>query len=84
MNSLSVLNDNLVKNNYAFPLLQDYIQPIGQNHCKVMSVSDLEAAHNTLTLASVPQKYCGITPWHRSPTYVYMRMGMVLSASPII
>ena len=41
-----------------------------------MSVLDLRDAYHTLPLAEESQKYCGLTPYYGSPTYVYLRMGM--------
>ena len=47
---------------------------------------DLRDAFHTLQLALSSQKYCGITPYYRSPTYHYlhMGMGMGMSVSPQI
>ena len=49
-----------------------------------MSVLDLRDAYHTLTLAEESQKYCGLTPYYGSPTYVYLRMGMGMSCSPAL
>ena len=49
-----------------------------------MSTIDLQDAFHTLHLAKTPQKYCGITPYYRSPTYLYLCMGMGMSISPQI
>ena len=46
-----------------------------------MSVFDLRDAYHTLPLAEESQKYCGLTPYYGSPTYVYLRMGMGMSCS---
>ena len=46
-----------------------------------MSVLDLRDAYHTLPLAEESQKYCGLTPYYGSPTYVYLRMGMGMSCS---
>ena len=45
---------------------------------------DLRDAFHTLRLALSSQKYCGITPYYRSPTYHYLCMGMGMSVSPQI
>ena len=45
---------------------------------------DLRDAFHTFHLALSSQKYCGITPYYRSPTYHYLRMGMGMSVSPQI
>ena len=49
-----------------------------------MSVLDLRDAYHTLLLAGESQKYCGLTPYYGSPTYVYLRMGMGMSCSPAL
>ena len=49
-----------------------------------MSVLDLRDAYHTLPLAEESQKYCGLTPYYGSPTYVYLRMGMGMSCSPAL
>ena len=45
---------------------------------------DLRDAFHMLRLALSLQKYCGITPYYGSPTYLYLRMGMGMSVSPQI
>ena len=49
-----------------------------------MCILDLQDAFHTLHLAKTSQKYCGITPYYRSPTYHYLCMGMGMSISPQI
>ena len=49
-----------------------------------MSVLNLRDAYHTLLLAEQSQKYCGLTPYYGSPTYVYLRMGMGMSCSPAL
>ena len=49
-----------------------------------MNVLDLRDAYHTLPLAEESQKYCGLTPYYRSVTYVYLRMGMGMSCSPAL
>ena len=49
-----------------------------------MSVLDLRDAYHTLPLAEESQKYCGLTPYYGSPTYIYLRMGMGMSCSPAL
>ena len=44
-----------------------------------MSTINLRDAFHTLQLAASSQKYCGITPYHGSPTYHYLRMGTGMS-----
>ena len=70
-----VLNERLVRVNYAFPIVRDCLEAIGASKCEVMSVLDLRDAYHILPLAEESQKYCGLTPYYGSPTYVYLRMG---------
>ena len=79
-----VLNERLVRVNHAFPILRDCLEAIGASKCEVMSVLDLRDAYHTLPLAEESQKYCGLTPYYGSPTYVYLRMGMGMSRSPAL
>ena len=79
-----VLNERLVRVNHAFPIVRDYLEAIGASKCEVMSVLDLRDAYHTLPLAEESQKYCGLTPYYGSPTYVYLRMGMGMSCSPAL
>ena len=67
-----------------FPLYCDCLEAIGASKCEVMSVLDLRDAYHTLPLAEESQKYCGLTPYYGSPTYVYLRMGMGMSCSPAL
>jgi len=57
---------------------------IGASGCEVISVVDLRDAYHTLRLDGNSQKYCGITPYMGSPTYLYQRLGMGLTVSPAI
>ena len=79
-----ILNEKLLKSNHAFPLVRDCIEQLGRKHCHYLSTIDLRDAFHTLRLAASSQKYCGITPYYRSPTYHYLRMGMDMSVSPQI
>ena len=79
-----VLNERLVRVNHAFPIVHDCLEAIGASKCEVMSVLDLRDAYHTLPLAEESQKYCGLTPYYGSPTYVYLRMGMGMSCSPVL
>ena len=79
-----VLNERLVRVNHAFPIVCDCLEAIGASKCKVMSVLDLRDAYHTLPLAEESQKYCELTPYYGSPTYVYLRMGMGMSCSPAL
>ena len=73
-----------MKINYAFPLVRDCIEQLGQKCCHYLSTIDLRDAFHTLQLAVTSQKYCGITPYYGSPKYHYLRMGMCMSMSPQI
>ena len=79
-----VLNEQLVRVNHAFPIIRDCLEAIGANKCEVMGVLDLRDAYHTLPLAEESQKYCGLTPYYGSPTYVYLRMGMGMSCCPAL
>ena len=79
-----ILNERLVRVNHAFPIVRDCLEAIGASKCEVMSVLDFRDAYHTLPLAEESQKYCGLTPYYRSPTYVYLRMGMGMSCSPAL
>ena len=79
-----VLNERLVRVNHAFPIVQDCLEATGTSKCEAMSVLDLHDAYHTLPLAEDSQKYCSLTPYYGSPTYVYLRMGMGMSCSPAL
>ena len=79
-----VLNERLVRVNHAFPIVRDCLEAIGTSKCEVISVLDLRDAYHTLPLAEESQKYCGLTPYYGSATYVYLRMGMGMSCSPAL
>ena len=79
-----VLNEQLVQVNHAFPIVRDYLEAIGASRCEVMSVLDLRDAYHTLPLAEESQKYCGLTPYYGSPTYVYLGKGIEMSCSPAL
>ena len=78
------LNSRLVRLNCSFPLVRDVIQILGASECELISVIDLRDACHTLRLSTESQKYCGITPYYGSDTYLYQRLGMGLSVSPAI
>ena len=78
------LNSRQVKVNANIPLVRDAIQILGASEAEVLSLADLKDAYHTLPLAERSQQYCGITPYYGSSTYIYQRLGMVLSVSPAI
>ena len=78
------LNSRLVVLQPSIPLVRDAIQIIGASGCEVISLIDLRDAYHTLPLSEESKKYCGITPYYGSSTYIYQRLGMGLSVSPAI
>ena len=78
------LNTRLVTLHPSIPLVRDAIQILGASGCEVISVIDLRDAYHTLRLSEKCQKYCGITPYYGSDTYLYQRLGMGLSVSPAV
>ena len=78
------LNSTFARLKCSFPLVRDAIQILGASECELISVIDLRDAYHTLRLSAESQKYCGITPYYGSYTYLYQRLGMGLSVSPAI
>ena len=78
------LNSRLVTLQPSIPLVRDAIQILGSSGCEVISVIDLRDAYHTLRLSPKSQRYCGITPYYGSDTYLYQRLGMGLSVSPAV
>ena len=78
------LNTRLVTLHPSIPLVRDAIQILGASGCEVISVIDLRDAYHTLRLSNESQKYCGITPYYGSDTYLYQRLDMGLSVSPAV
>ena len=72
------LNSRLVVLQPSIPLIRDAIQIIGASECEVISLIDLRDAYHTLSLSPKSKKYCGITPYYGSSTYIYQRLGMGL------
>ena len=64
--------------------MRDVIQILGNSGAEVLSLADLRDAYHTLRLSKKSQKYCGITPYYGSDSYLYQRLGMGLSVSPAI
>ena len=78
------LNSRLVTLQPSIPLVRDAIQTLGAAGCEVLSLADVRDAYHTLRLPKKSQKYCGITPYYGSDSYLYQRLGMGLSVSPAI
>ena len=79
-----LLNTRLIRLNPSIPLVRDAMQLLGASEVEVISVIDLRDAYHTLRLDKESQKFCGITPFYGSPTYIYLRLAMGLSVSPAI
>ena len=77
-------NSRFVQLNCSFPLVRDAIQILGASECELITVIDLRDAYHTLRLSTESQKYCGITPYYGSDTYLYQRLCMGLGVSPAI
>ena len=78
------LNSRLVTLQPSIPLVRDVIQILGSSGSEVLSLADLRDAYHTLRLSKRSQKFCGITPYYGSDSYLYQRLGMGLSVSPAI
>ena len=78
------LNSRLVTLQPSIPLVRDAIQILGNSGAEVLSLADLRDAYLSLRLSKKSQKYCGITPYYGSDSYLYQRLGMGLSVSPAI
>ena len=68
------LNTRLVTLHPSIPLVRDAIQILGASGCEVISVIDLRDAYHTLRLSKNSQKYCGITPYYGSDTYLISKI----------
>jgi hypothetical protein len=78
------LNSRLKILQCSLPLMRDAIQTLGASVANIASIIDLRDAFHTLRIQLKKQKYCGITPYFGSPTYIYQRLPMGLSISPAI
>ena len=78
------LNSRLVTLQPSIPLVRDAIQILGASGCEILSLADLRDAYHTLRLSERSKKFCAITPYYGSDSYLYQRLGMVLSVSPAI
>ena len=78
------LNSRLVTLQPSIPLVKDAIQILGASGCEILSLADLRDAYHTLRLSERSKKFCGITPYYGSDSYLYQRLGMGLSVSPAI
>ena len=78
------LNIRIAKNNLAYPLVRDMFSVLGNLKCEVLSVLDLKDTFHLLRLSEDSKKYCGISPYFRSTSYMYQRIPMGLNISPLI
>ena len=78
------LNSRLVTLQPSIPLVKDAIQILGASGCETLSLADLRDAYHTLRLSDRSKKFCGITPYYGSDSYLYQRLGMGFSVSPAI
>ena len=78
------LNSRLVTLQPSIPLVRDAIQILGASGCEILSLADLRDAYHTLRLSERSKKFCGITLYYGSDSYLYQRLGMGLSVSPAI
>ena len=72
------LNSRLVTLQPSITLVRDAIQILRNSGAEVLSLANLRDAYHTLRLSKKSQKYCGITPYYGSDSYLYQRLGMVL------
>ena len=78
------LNIRIAKNNLAYPLVRDTLSVLGNSKCEVLLVLDLKGAFPSLRLLEDSKKYCGISPYFRSASFIYQRMPKGLNISPSI
>ena len=78
------LSIRIAKNNLAYPLVRDTFSVLGNSKCKVLSVLGLKDAFHSLRLLEDCKRYCSISPYFRSASYIYQRMPMGLNISPLI
>ena len=75
------INIRIAKNNLAYPLVRDTFSVLGNSKCEVLSVVDLTDAFHSLQLSEDSRRYCGISPYLGSASYLYQRMGLTISPS---
>ena len=78
------LNVRIVKNNLAYPLVNDTFSVLGNSKCEVLSVLDLKDAFYSLRLSEDSKRYCGILPYLWRASYIYQRVPMGLNISSSI
>ena len=78
------LNSRLVTLQPSIPLVRDATQILRASGCEILSLADLRDAYHTLRLSERSKKFCGITPYYGSDSYLYQRLALGLSVSPAI
>ena len=78
------LNMRITKKNLVHPLLKDAFSVLGSSRCEVLSMLDLKATFHSLGLSENSERYCGISLYFGSTSYLYQRMPMGLNISPLI
>ena len=76
------LNVRIAKNNLAYPLLKATFSVVGSSRCEVLSVLDLKDTFHSLRLSENSKRYCGISWYLGSTSYLYQRMPMGLIFYP--
>ena len=64
------LNSRLVTLQPSIPLVRDAIQILGASGCEILSLADLRDAYHTLRLSERSKKFCGITLYYGSDSYL--------------
>ena len=64
------LNIRIAKNNLAYPLLKHTFSVVHSSRCKVLSVLDLKDAFHSLRLLENLKRYCAISPYFGSASYL--------------
>ena len=78
------LNVRITRNNLAYPLVRDTFSILCNSKCKVLLVSHLKDAFDSLRLSEESKRYCSILLYFGSASYIYQRMPMELNISPSI
>ena len=66
------LNVRKAKHNLAYPLVRDTFSVLGNFKYKVLSRLDLKDAFHSLRLSEDSTRYCGILPYFRSTSHIYI------------
>ena len=77
------LNVRIAKTNLHIPCFNDTFSVLGSSKCKVLSVSNLKEAFQSLRLSENSKKYYTKLPYFGSASYLYQKMPMGLNISPL-